>query len=322
MSKQKPRKLSLIDITNTYHNNEQACYKFFFDAKYPDGYFCEKCGCTQHYKIIRHRVCQCKNCGHQEYLFAGTIFQNNKLDLFKLILGLYIFFSSNKGVSAVEMANQLDVNRKTAQLLCRKCRILMAESNASHKLNEMFYEADTAYIGAKSEEKHSQGCGTEQRPFLALLSTGENNNYPRYVKLYMIPKDNGEIMNRMISKSVVLGKERILNTDGKNTFYVLKDSLTVNAEKIIYSNKDHRLRWLNIIIGNIKNHIVGIYHGVTKRDLQLFLQEQEYRFNHRYIGNQLLSKIQKYITNSSPYTRKNIQHTLDICNDFFQAICA
>ena len=29
----------------------------------------------------------------------------------------------------------------------------------------------------------------------------------------------------------------------------------------------HRLLWLNIIIGNIKNNITGIYHGITKRDV-------------------------------------------------------
>ena len=35
--------------------------------------------------------------------------------------------------------------------------------------------------------------------------------------------------------------------------------------RLATKKKDHRLLWLNIIIGNIKNNITGIYHGITKK---------------------------------------------------------
>ena len=44
--------------------------------------------------------------------------------------------------------------------------------------------------------------------------------------------------------------------------------------RLATKKKDHRLLWLNIIIGNIKNNITGIYHGITKREMPLFLNEQ------------------------------------------------
>ena len=153
MSKYKDKKPSMIEFTRKYANIDQACEDFFFHAKYPNGYYCEKCGCT-HYKKIstRNHVYTCSKCGHQSCLFAGTIFQDCKLDLYKLLLGLFIFFTSNKGVSAMEMRSQLDVNYKTALLLCRKCRVLMTECNSEKILDNMFYEADVAYIGSKSKE--------------------------------------------------------------------------------------------------------------------------------------------------------------------------
>ena len=179
MSKYKDKKPSMIEFTRKYANNDQACEDFFFHAKYPNGYYCEKCGCT-HYKKIstRNHVYTCSKCGHQSCLFAGTIFQDCKLDLYKLLLGLFIFFTSNKGVSAMEMRSQLDVNYKTALLLCRKCRVLMTECNSEKILDNMFYEADVAYIGSKSKEPGHQGCGTEQQPFFIALSTSRNSNYP------------------------------------------------------------------------------------------------------------------------------------------------
>ena len=99
---------------------------------------------------IEKNLFECTKCRHQHYLFAGTIFQDNKLPLFKLILGLYFFFSANKGCTAIEMASELDINYKTALKLCRKCRVLMSLSNSEKILDSMFYEADTIYIEAKT----------------------------------------------------------------------------------------------------------------------------------------------------------------------------
>lgn len=71
----------------------------------------------------------------------------------------------------MDMRSHLDVNYKTALLLCRKCRILMAESNSDKILDSMFYEADTAYTGASSKGEHMQGMAAEKQPFLAGVSS-------------------------------------------------------------------------------------------------------------------------------------------------------
>ncbi|MBS5113936.1 MAG: transposase [Coprobacillus cateniformis] len=157
MSKRKPKKDSMINIINKFSNNEQACVDFFFNVKCPTGFYCEKCGCTHFYSIKRGHVFECAKCGHQHYLFSGTIFQDNKLPLFKLILGLYLFFSANKAYSAIEMANQLDLNYKTALKFCQKCRVLMTLSNSERILDSLFYEADTLYIGSKTSSKPRNG---------------------------------------------------------------------------------------------------------------------------------------------------------------------
>ena len=45
MSKYKDKKPSMIEFTRKYANNDQACEDFFFHAKCPNSYYCEKCGC-------------------------------------------------------------------------------------------------------------------------------------------------------------------------------------------------------------------------------------------------------------------------------------
>ena len=321
MTALKPKKTSLVEFTARYCNNDEACYDFFWNSRYPNGFVCEKCGCTHYRKIRRHNVTECTECGHQHYLFAGTIFQDNKLPLYKLLLGLFLFFSNNKGISAIEMRSHLDVNYKTALLLCRKCRILMKESSNIWKLDDLFYESDTAYIGAASKEPGHQGMGTTKQPVLAILSTGEENEYPHYLKLFPIPVDASVNIKPYFEKSVVMSKDRVLNTDGKTTYNCLKEKLTVYNEHIDYSEKNHRLYWLNIVIGNIQNQITGIYHGVAKRDMPLFLAEQEYRFNHRYTGKEMMNKICSYITRSYPCPKRAIIRALDAAQPCFTSAC-
>ena len=78
----------------------------------------------------------------------------------------------------------------------------MTECNSEKILDNMFYEADVAYIGSKSKEPGHQGCGTEQQPFFIALSTDKNNNYPQFIKLRAVPKDDSETTNDTFTCSI------------------------------------------------------------------------------------------------------------------------
>ena len=313
----KPKKVSFVSLTKKYANDQEACIEFFKNAKWPTGYYCEKCQCTHYYFVKRHNVFECSHCGHQEYLLSKTLFQDNKLPLYKLILGLFLFFSENKGCTAIKLASDLDINYKSALRLCRKCRILMAQSNSEKILDSYFYESDVAYIGAKSKAENKQGLATEQQPFLAILSTDKENKYPNYLKLCVMSADNQHNIQNFVSKRIVVGRDRKLNTDGKTTYAPLAKNLTLQSEKILYEEKNHRLHWINVIIGNVKSNITAIYRGVSKRSLPLFLQEQEWRFNHRYTGKSLMDKIRQYIYFSSPMPESLIIYIQNISEVHF-----
>ena len=56
----------------------------------------------------------------------------------------------------------------------------------------------------------------------------------------------------MFESCVKMSPDRVLNTDGKTTYNILKDRMTVVNQKVDYTDKNHRLKWLNTIIGNIQ----------------------------------------------------------------------
>ena len=149
-------------------------------------------------------------------------------------------------------------------------------------LDSDFYESDVAYTGAPSHNG-KRGLGTDKQPFLIVLSTEQENQYPRFVKMQEVTTDSSNI---------------------------LKNRIEVNNEVIDYDNDNHRLYFLNKIISNLNSQFIDRFHGVTKRMLPLYYSEFEWRFNHRNCKS-IMDKIKNYIMQSSIATRKMIRDSMD-----------
>ena len=83
------------------------------------------------------------------------------------------------------LANSIDVSVKTARRYLRKFRILMAESNNEKKLESMFYEADIIEVGERNPRGKRGKVSENKQKVLMVLSTGEDNKHPRYMKLHV-----------------------------------------------------------------------------------------------------------------------------------------
>lgn len=170
------------------------------------------------------------------------------------------------------------------------------------------------FLGTVSEGK--RGLASDKQPISVLLSTREENRYPQFLCLDMVKSESAEWIAPLIQERVKLGKERVLNTDGKKVYEVLKDEITVHCEKVDYAKKDHRLFWLNTMISNLNSVIVGIYHGIAKKDLYLFLQEFSWRTNHRCSGATIMQKVHAYIADSAVMTNKQIMRYVETIYPF------
>lgn len=302
--KSKPKRMSEIELNNLYFNNEENCREFFIHAFYPNGFICPKCGHTHFYSLKSvNNAYQCKLCDYRIYLFAGTIFQDNKLPLYKLILGIYHFIHARNGISAEHLSTILGVNRKTGQLLARKLRIVMQEDNNKNKLESMFIETDVAYIGGVSKNG-KRGLGTDKVPFLLALATQCEDHYPMKIRITQVKSENKIEIESFFDKVVSKKDKIIVKSDGKTSFNILKKWYDVKSKKINYSHNNHELKWLHIIISNIKSFVLGAFHGISKSWLYLHIEEFEWKFNHRNNGTTLMKYLQSALYNIPPHPRR------------------
>lgn len=142
-------KARTISLKSVYQMGEDKAYAVFRVLRWPETEgeaVCPRCGCCDVYDIPTRRKFQCKACGHQYSVTSGTIFAGRKLAFTDLLAAIVLFVNGAKGVSALQVSRDLDVQYKTAYVLCHKLREAMAKEQAGITLNGIV-EIDGAYFG-------------------------------------------------------------------------------------------------------------------------------------------------------------------------------
>ncbi len=71
----------------TRFSTEEACRAELFRLRFPNGFVCPKCGCTEYYPVRRRNVFQRRACRHQTSVTAGTVMHRTHLPADRLVLG-------------------------------------------------------------------------------------------------------------------------------------------------------------------------------------------------------------------------------------------
>lgn len=84
--------------------------------------FCPRCACSALYTIRTRRKWKCKSCSFQFSVTSGTIFASHKLAFRDILFAIGLWANGAKGVSALQLARDLNVQSKTAFILLHKLR--------------------------------------------------------------------------------------------------------------------------------------------------------------------------------------------------------
>ena len=86
----------------------------------------------------------------------------------------------------------------------------------------------------------------------------------------------------------------MIRSDGYRSYIpALKD---FSHQHKTYDPSSGLLHWLHIVISNAKAFILGTYHGLSKDNLQPYLDEFRFRFSRRSFGPALLDRLVRAIT--------------------------
>lgn len=272
----KANKYTIKDFNQQFPTDD-ACLDFLFKARYPQGVNCPNCQkVTKYYRIKDRTAYCCEFCGNQVFPIAGTIFHKSPTPLHSWFYAMFLMASTRCGISAKQLERELGVTYKTAWRMFKQIRSLMDE-----KPNPFtgHIEVDETYIGGK--RGGTRGRGAEGKtPVVGLAH-----------------RDEGQIMSQVVSdvktmtilpiiwKQVPREATNIIYTD-ELASYNLVQKLGYTHRRIQHGKGEYARgnAHVNTVEGFwslVKRGINGVYHAVSPKYLQTYLNEYGFRYNHR-----------------------------------------
>ena len=272
---------SLVSLI-TYFKDNATCKRFLKEQRWGDDVVCPYCG--QHHCHTRaDGQFRCPNCLNNFSVLVGTIFENTKLPLVKWFAAMYLISSHKKGVSSHQLANDIDVTQKTAWHILQKVRSLFKQDESMELSDDV--ECDEAYIGGRERNRHeSQRTeGTQGRSLKTKTPVfGMVQRNGSVIALKTADTKGSTLMP--IIRQFVREETRIF-TDEYIGYRSLDGSEyrhgVVNHKERQFVDGDKSTNTIEGFWAQLKRSLFGVYHFVSARYLQRYVDEAVFRYNTR-----------------------------------------
>ena len=287
---------------SAHFGTEDDCREHFKLERDKIGLTC-KCGSTEHFWIKSRLSYECKKCRSRKSLKSGTIMENSNLSFLIWYKTMFLMSVTKKGFSAKEIQKQLGLKRyEPVWAMVHKLRKAMGNRDAKYTLEGMI-EFDEAYFTVESseieQEKGIRGKGAVGKQNVAMMAestpledidSGKKEKQVRFFKAKVLNGHNGEEINETIKESI--DNQSIVFTDKSASYVDIADFVELHImEKSSKETTEETLKWVHIAISNAKRNLLGNYHKIKRKYLQLYLNEFIYKLNRRYFGDRLFEKL-------------------------------
>jgi hypothetical protein len=282
--------MNLIDL-NKQFPNEDACYDYLEQMRWPDGVRCLTCGNSKVSRIRSkskkqavRRIYQClePTCKQQFTATAGTIFHDTHLPLKTWFMAIALVCNAKKGLSALQLQRDLGLGSyRSAWYLMHRIRESMKEAWPTKLTGEI--EIDETYIGGKAKRR---GPRKPKPPKDMVLGMVERGGRVRY---FHIPNGKLNTLKPLLDKHIRTDVRRIVTDEAVVYDFALdkdfkKKHRTVNHSREYVSADGTHTNTIESAFSLLKRGLIGSFHRVSIKHLHRYLSEFEYRFNRRGIA--------------------------------------
>jgi transposase len=272
---------SLMEFEREYPD-DPTCLDILVKRLYPNGMYCPTCkAITKHHREAKRPSYACQNCGHHEHPMKGTIFEDSATSLKLWFYAIYLMSSTRCGISAKQLERELGVTYKCAWRMFNKIRSMLDEDGGPKLSGKV--ETDESYFGGKEHNKHfGKRCSSNKGPAGKTAVWGAVEREGRVIARVLPNVTSFTVLSnlreRIMPRSIVFTDEaRIYRTLPRLGYHHERVYHSAN----IYVDGDAHTNTIEGFWSLTKNGIRGVYHNVSTKHLQSYLNEYAFRFNRR-----------------------------------------
>jgi transposase len=271
--------------------NDDACLEYMAEQRWPGRVtHCARCGVERkHYRIKGRTAYSCDHCGTQIYPLAGTIFEKTTTPLKTWFYAMYLMGSTRCGISAKQIQRECGVTYKTAWRIFNQVRKLLSDDGEKLE-GSTTVEVDEMYHGGKRRGYRGRATPGDPRKtaVIGLVERRRRDGLPGRVIAKTIPDVTKASLHGAI-REYVLPRSTVFTDD-----FSSYDGLDVRGYKHkrirhsakVYVMGDIHTNTIEGFWSLVKRGIGGVYHNVSHKHLQSYLDEYSFRYNRRHQGNQ------------------------------------
>jgi transposase-like protein len=280
--KNKTQRFTVTDFHKRFPDDD-ACLDAIRDMIYPDGITCRTCNEVRlHHRRTGRKQYSCDYCGTLVAPLAGTIFEKSSTPLTSWFYAMFLMSATRCGISAKQLERELGVTYKTAWRMFNQIRKLMGE-DIGMLMGEV--EADETYVGGSNRFKHAarkggksgKGRSTSKTPVVGVVQRGGK-------VAALVTSDASRASIMPIVQSKVLPASMIY-TDEWSAYNKLPEHgyghKRINHAERVYVVGNIHTNTIEGFWSLLKNGIRGVYHSVSSKHLQSYINEYAFRYNHR-----------------------------------------
>ncbi len=281
----------ILDALRRATVSEVASVEFLEAQRWPHGAACPRCGSAGVYQMtavdgMRNKDYRwrCRDCKLMFTVRTGTTFEESRLPLRVWVYAFWRACASKKGISALQLAREMEITHKSALFVLRRIRHGMTDQ-AMDKLTGTV-EVDETYVGGKRRFSRGHldakpghpGADSNKTPVVAMVQRDGN------VRYRMMQRVTAGKLASVIAQHADLSARLITDESGAYTKIGRKfqgGHETVKHGAGEYVRGDVHSNTVEGVFSLLKRGVMGTFHSVSRKHLPNYLGEFEFRWNTR-----------------------------------------
>ena len=267
--------MDLLTLMDRF-GDDTACRELLETLRWPDGVRCPRCAGDRIGAVKDRPTHHCNGCSYEFSVTAGTIMHDSHLSLRKWFVAIYLMCESKKGISALQLQRTLGIGSyRTAWYLNHRIREAMANDPFEGPTLLGVVEVDETMVGGKAKGKDYRRNKTWVAG--AIQRDGQ-------VRLERIPNIRKRTLHDFIARTVHDKAEAIYTDELASYLGIADDDTrheTVNHRAEQWVVGDVHVNSIEGVWGLFKRSLTGSFHKVSRKHLDRYLSELEWRFNNR-----------------------------------------